>query len=406
MSPKIRRHRHIAFGLLFLVMMLVGISNSMLFVVLPYLTRQLGAGEMYIGLIFAGSSLLYMFFSPFWGWRSDVSGRRPVLLIGILGNGFSLLAMGLVSAWIGSGAATAAIALLLLALSRAIYGLVGSSMQPAAQAYIVDRTDRTERTTALSLLAAGAGLGTVIGPPLAAWLSSGFGVANAIYVLVALSVVFFATVSIGLPERRKPMARRLSGSALLDLIVDPRLRILLVIGALSWMGQGVFLQTLLFFLSDRLQATASEVLPISGTILASGAISVLVLQFGLIPVLKPSPKQLMVAGAALAAFGSGLMIFVSSVWVIGLAFLLAASGFGLLRPGISSAASLRVRDHEQGGAAGLIGATAGAGFLLAPFTGLALYQFIGPFAPFALLSVTLSLALLLAIFQPIDQNSD
>ncbi len=387
-------------------MLLVGVSNSMLFVILPYLTRQLGAGEMYIGLIFAASSMLYMFFSPFWGWRSDHFGRRPILLIGILGNGFSLLAMGLVSSWIESGMATAAIALVLLALSRAIYGLVGSSMQPAAQAYIVDRTSRAERTVLLSLLAAGAGLGTALGPPLAAWLGSGFGVPNAMYFLVALSVVFFASVSIGLPEHKKPTARRLSGRALLDMIVDTRLRTLLMIGALSWMGQGIFLQTLLFFLADRLGLTALQALPVSGTILAAGAISVLVMQFGCIPLFRPNPRRLMVVGAGLAASGAMLMIFAASVWIIALAFVLASSGFGLLRPGISSAASLRVFDHEQGGAAGLIGATAGAGFLLAPFTGLALYQFVGPFAPFALLSATLAGAVILAMIQPIDHSNE
>jgi MFS family permease len=395
-------NRHTAFFLLFCVMVLVGISNSMLFVVLPVLTRQLGAGEMYLGLIFAGSAGLYMFFSPFWGWRSDVSGRRPVLLFGILGNGASLLSMGLVSAWIGHGAATAGVALVFLALSRVIYGTIGSSMQPAAQAYIADRTERAERTAQLSLLAAGAGLGTAMGPPIAAWLSSGFGVPNAMYFLVGLSVLLFAIVSIGLPEHQRPERQTVSGREMLAMTVDSRVRSLLVIGTLSWMAHGVFLQTLLFYVSDRLHLASEQALVVSGIILALGAVGVLFVQFGIIPALKPNPRQLMISGALFAGAGAAMMIIAESRLGIGFAFVLASSGLGLLRPGMASAASLRVNEHEQGGAAGLVTATAGAGFMIAPFTGLALYQFVAPAAAYALLVCAFVLVLFFSLRQPVD----
>ncbi len=387
-------------------MVLVGASNSLLFVILPVLIRQLGAGELYMGLIFAGSSVLYMFFSPFWGWLSDRAGRRPVLLFGIIGNGLSLLAMGLVSAWIGSGAATAATALVLLALSRVIYGAIGCAMQPASQAYVADRSARFERTRLLSLLAAGAGLGTAIGPPLAAWLSTGFGVPRAMYFLVGVSVLFFAVIAIAMPEHQKPNRSIVTGKAMFALVVDKRLRVLLLIGTLSWMAHGVFLQTLLFYTSDRLALNAASALPISGTIFALGAIGVLMVQFGFIPLTKPNPRQLMTLGGFCAAVGAGLMILANTVWMIGLAFVLASIGSGLIRPGMSSAASLRVNEHEQGGAAGLVAATAGAGFMLAPFTGLALYQFVGPAATYSLILVSLSCVFVLSLLQPVDHETD
>ncbi|VAV86647.1 hypothetical protein MNBD_ALPHA06-1675 [hydrothermal vent metagenome] len=376
----------------------------MLFVVLPLLARDLNAGEMYVGLIFAGSAALYMFFSPFWGWRSDRIGRRPVLLLGILGIGGSLLAMGLVSAWIGRGMANAGTALILLALSRAIYGTIGSSLAPVTQAYIADRTSRAERTRLLALLAAGAGLGTALGPPLAAWLSHGFGVANALFMLVAVSALLFAIVAIALPEHQMPAARTVSGRAMIQLALHHKMRSLLVIGTFSWMAQGVFLQTLLFFVSDRLQMLTAQALPIAGIILAAGAMGALFVQFILIPLWRPNPRQLMRLGAFCAALGALLMIFTSNTWMIGTAFVLASSGFGLIRPGMASAASLRVAEHEQGVGAGLVGATAGAGFMLAPFTGLALYQFVGPNATYGLLAIVLAVMFVLSLAQPLDRE--
>jgi len=389
-----------------MVMVLVGMSNSMLFVILPVLARELNAGEMYVGLVFAGSAALYMFFSPFWGWRSDQIGRRPVLLVGLLGNGLSLLTMALVANWIGTGAATAGAALVLLALSRAIYGIIGSSIQPAAGAYIAERTSRAERTKLLSLLVAGAGLGMTLGPPLAAWLSYGFGVPKAMFSLVGLSAILFVLVAIGLPERRNPEQQIGPKRAMLAMAIDPRLRALLLIGTLGWMAHGVFLQTLLFFISDRLHLTIVQALPISGMILAFGAMGVLAVQFVLIPLWRPNPRRLMASGGVLAAMGALLMSIATNSWLIGLAFVLASSGFGLLRPGMASAASLRVADDEQGMAAGLVGATAGAGFVLAPFTGLALYQFVGPVATYALLVVVLAWVFVLASAQPVDIETE
>jgi MFS family permease len=402
----IQTSRHIPFALLFTVMVLIGMSNSMMFVILPALTRELGAGEMYVGLIFAGSSILYIFFSPFWGWWSDIIGRRPVVLIGVLGNGFFLLAMGLVAAWIVKDSLSASAALVLLALSRAIYGAFGSAVQPASQSYIADRTSRHERTVSLSLLAAGAGVGTAIGPPLAAWISHSFGVPNSMYFLVAISLILFALVAIGMPERKKPSQQTVSGSSLVSLIFDIRLRTLLIIGAIGWMGYGVFLQTLLFVLSDRLGLLVIHAIPLAGIIMAIGALGVLTVQFIIIPILSPSPRALVITGSLSTIFGSAIMVFAGSQWLIGLAFLLASAGFGAIRPGMSGAASLRVGEHEQGAAAGLLGSTAGAGFLLAPFTGLALYQFFGSSVPYLFLCGSLAIVFVMAIFQPADNESD
>ena len=70
-------------------------------------------------------------------------------------------------------------------------------------------------------------------------------------------------------------------------------------------------------------------------------------------------------------------------------------GFGLARSGFTAGASLAVEPEEQGRAAGLTTATAGLGFLIAPVTGLWLYQTVMPSAPFQLNAVLALAGLLL-----------
>ena len=59
-------------------------------------------------------------------------------------------------------------------------------------------------------------------------------------------------------------------------------------------------------------------------------------------------------------------------------------GFGLIRTGTASGASLVVNPEEQGAVAGLIGATAAIGIIFVPVTAMALYSYVDPAAPYIL----------------------
>src|SRR3712207_6323802 len=90
-------------------------------------------------------------------------------------------------------------------LSRSIYGLAGSASNPAAQAYVADRTTREERTNALALLASAFGLGTVLGPAVAPFLAlPPFGLLGPLVFFVVLAAALFVLTSRGLVEERPP----------------------------------------------------------------------------------------------------------------------------------------------------------------------------------------------------------
>lgn len=389
--------RRRAFILLFAALLVMGASNSMLFVVLPTVTRAMGTGDIFVGLIFAGSSLFYMFCSPLWGALSDTMGRRPVLLAGIAGNTAALAAIALVTGAALSGKVWPLLAVALFAAARMLYGAIGSAIAPAAQAYIADRTARRERTRLMSSLTAGAGLGTAIGPPLAAWAGRLIGVASFIFALAGVSAAMLVLIALLLPEHRAPTPREPGPRRLLALARDRRLLPFLLVGVGVWVAQGVFLQTVLFYLLDRAHLPSPRAMLVSGWILGAGALLVFGAQFVLIPLFRLRPRLLMATGASLTGLGALAMLLSTGVWSIGASFLLASLGAGLSRPGMVSGASLSVEPQEQGAAAGLATATAGAGFFLSPFTGLALYQFAGPTAAYGTIAALMGGIALLAL---------
>jgi MFS family permease len=178
--PPVRSDNRRAFALLFGCLVCIGIGQSMLFSILPPAARAIGISPFQVSTIFATSASIWVFVSPMWGRRSDVSGRRPVLLIGLLGYALSMTLLATVIE-IGTLALLPPLIIYpLLIASRSVFALIGSGTGPASQAYIADRTTRAERTAGVSLVSAAMGLGETLGPGLGALLAS-IGVLAPIY---------------------------------------------------------------------------------------------------------------------------------------------------------------------------------------------------------------------------------
>ncbi|GAG25318.1 unnamed protein product, partial [marine sediment metagenome] len=62
------------------------IGFSVLIPVLPLFAERLGASPFQIALILTVYALAQLFFLPAWGWVSDRVGRRPVILVSLLGT--------------------------------------------------------------------------------------------------------------------------------------------------------------------------------------------------------------------------------------------------------------------------------------------------------------------------------
>src|ERR1700678_2093106 len=51
----------------------------------PYLAEAYGASPLQVGLLMSVYSLMQFLFSPLWGQISDRIGRRPIILVSLLG---------------------------------------------------------------------------------------------------------------------------------------------------------------------------------------------------------------------------------------------------------------------------------------------------------------------------------
>ena len=390
------------FILLFLVMLTIAAGNTALQSVLPALGRSLKVPDSAVAAAFSVSALLWVVSAPFWANRSDRHGRRAMILLGVGGFTISLLLCGIVltagiNGWIGGTAA-----FLTFILGRLIYGSFGSAAPPAVQALVAGRTTREERTRALTLLGSAFGLGTILGPAIAPYLTLGhvggieIGLAGPAYFGAAFGACIFLAVRRMLPNdliaepgthgaanAYPSIGGQASGASVTAAThshdqrvgyADPRIRAWMIMGLVMGHAQAMTGQAIGFLVIDRLNVAPIEALQPTGIVLMMGAGSSLLVQWGLIPLLNLTPRRLVLAGLMVAAIGTAMTGIATSLYGIALAYAIASAGFGFIRPGFTAGSSLAVGPESQGSVAGKVTSINGASFVLGPSIGVGLYE--------------------------------
>ena len=405
------------FLLLYAAMLVAAAGNTALQSVMPAIGREIGIADFWVAIAYTWSALLWVVLAPFWAEKSDRHGRKALTLMGVSGFIVSMLLCGLALVAGLHGLIGGVATFVLFAIFRAIYGGLGCATPSATQAYLASRTRRSGRVAALSALSSSFGLGTIIGPALAPMFVLPFiGLPGPLFAFSAIGLIVFAAIWAWLPDDRlgrrsgrgaamsypslattptgasvvaatSPKQRRLKWN-------DRRIRPWIIAGVAAGHAQAATLTCLGFFIIDRLalEPHGSEG-PIS-IVMMAGASATLAAQWGLIPRLGVSPRDLILWGAVIAAAGLAATMVATDLYGITIGFALASTGFGLTRPGFTGGASLAVPLAEQGAVAGVITAANGISFVAAPAIGMALYA-IDPHIPFAasaLLLVALAVA--------------
>ncbi|MGB1567422.1 MAG: MFS transporter, partial [Candidatus Poseidoniaceae archaeon] len=154
-----------ALVVLFLVTMIDMIGFGIVIPFLTYLVEDLAAGQnitaigLWVGLLMTSYSAAQFLFSPIWGGLSDRIGRRPVLMIGLVGNTVFFTMFGLANT-------------LMMALAARFLAGVFNGNIAVARAYIGDVSTPKQLATRMGLIGAAFGLGFTIGPFLGGELSS------------------------------------------------------------------------------------------------------------------------------------------------------------------------------------------------------------------------------------------
>ncbi len=351
----------------------VAIGQSLVFAILPPLGREVQLSEVQITSIIAVSALVFGFSSPFWGRYSDRVGRKPVILIGLLGYTFGTLGfastfqvaiMGLVSAGVGF--------YVLVLVSRCAQSVIMSATMPACTAYAADHSGPEQRVKAMAKLGAANSLGTILGPAVSGALAT-FGLLAPLFFAGFLTAVAAVITALKLP--RTPPEDLTARAVRTRLrFRDPRIVRYLVAAVGLFMGFAGIQQTLGFSVQDRLLLTGIETAQMTGAALMISAIFAFAAQWLLVARLNLEPEQFILIGLIsliCAAFFVG--IFESfPLLAVGMAFM--GTGLGLSMPSISAGASLAVTPHEQGAVAGLVSACPALGFGAGPPIAGWLYQ--------------------------------
>ncbi|WP_428909018.1 MFS transporter [Niallia sp. Krafla_26] len=141
-----------ALPILFAVMFLVMAGFGIIIPVLPFYAEEVGASPTQLGLLMAVYSLTQLIFAPMWGRISDRIGRKPVIMVGILGLTISFFLTGISTE------------LWMLFVARIIGGTLSSANMPTAMAYVADITSAEDRGKGMGIIGAATGLGFVFGP--------------------------------------------------------------------------------------------------------------------------------------------------------------------------------------------------------------------------------------------------
>ena len=145
-----------ALGFIFITVVLDILGIGLVIPILPKLVEQLAGGDIShgaraYGILAALYSLMQFVFAPVLGSLSDRFGRRPVILVSLLGSALDYLLL----AW--------APTLPWFFLARVVSGITGANFA-AATAYIADISPPEKRAANFGIIGAAFGAGFVFGP--------------------------------------------------------------------------------------------------------------------------------------------------------------------------------------------------------------------------------------------------
>jgi DHA1 family tetracycline resistance protein-like MFS transporter len=353
------------FGTIWLAVALDLVGFGIVLPILPRYAERFGATPAVAGALVATFSLGQLLFSPVLGRLSDRIGRRPVLVLSLMGTAVGSLVTGLAgSLWV-------------LFAGRIIDGVSGASVS-VAQAAVADVASPEERARLLGLLGAAFGIGFVAGPAVGALAALG-GPHVPFLVAAALAGANAVVAARRLPETR-PTAPR-GGEAGSPAATGVReVGDLLVLAFVALVAFSAFEATFALFGQDRLGLTEVSTYAVFAVV----GLAIAVVQGGVVhPVVaRLGERGALAAGLTLNAAGLALVAATHSWWELAPALGLLTVGQGLAMPALAAALAARAHGGERGRLLGLQQSAGGLARSIGPAAGGLAYQHVGVAAPY------------------------
>jgi len=384
-----------AVGFIFITLLIDITGWGIILPVVPKLVAELIHGDIteaatyggWLGFAYAFTQFIC---APLVGNLSDRFGRRPILLISLLGFGLDYLLLALAPSvgWLFVG--------------RILAGLTGASISTASS-YIADVSTDETRTKNFGLIGAAFGLGFIIGPVMGGLLGH-YGARIPFYVASVLCLLNFLYGYFILPEsldkkRRRPFEwKRANPVGSLKLLAKhPKISSLVLALILVYIGLHAVQSNWHFFTMYKFQWSERTV---------GLSLGVLGLLLGLVQGVlirwtapKLGEQKSIYYGLIFYAVGLLLFSFAGEGWMM-LLFLIPYSLGGICGPSLQSMISKSIPANQQGELKGALTSLVSATSIVGPpmMTNLFYYftqdkapfQFSG--APFLLASILMMLS--------------
>ncbi|MEO0869185.1 MAG: MFS transporter [Cyanobacteria bacterium J06642_11] len=188
--------------------------------VLPLFIEQFGATGQQIGLVMASFAIGLLTMRPIMARMTDKSGRKPVLLIGLLAISIAPLLYWLVpfvpeqtlEVSLGTYAWTVNLAIVLLIFFRAFHGLSIAAFVTAYSALVADLAPPAQRGEVIGYMSLVNPIGMAVGPALGGYLQASAGFAQVFFAMAMMGAIgFVCAVIITEPVREIESSHRRDG---------------------------------------------------------------------------------------------------------------------------------------------------------------------------------------------------
>jgi DHA1 family tetracycline resistance protein-like MFS transporter len=357
---------------------------------LPFYALHFGASAFVVGVLAMSFSLMQFLFAPVWGRLSDVIGRRPVILIGLIGSAVSYLTFGL------------AHSLALLFVSRCLAGVAGANI-PTAQAFIADSTTPENRAKGMGMVGAAFGLGFIFGPAIGGFLSQWGYQAPALFASALSFLNFLAALFLlpeSLPPGRRAQSKRVGRLQAFERALSrPRLPTVLVVFFLIVSAFASFESMFALYSRARFGFNALTI----GYLFAWVGIVLAVVQCLLVGrvVKRIGEHRLAPTAVAVLSVGLGLVSCAPNVAARAAVCAGIAVGMGFQSPSMLSVISQLSDPADQGSAFGVSQSLGSLARIVGPLWGGFVFDRFGHTAPFisAAALMLIAFALSLAAFR-------
>ncbi|MGB5919503.1 MFS transporter [Arcobacter sp.] len=353
------------------------VSSMMAFLaVVGPIIRKLNLQEWHAGIMVALAGVAWMFLSRFWGKKSDIFGRKNILLLTVFGFFMSYLLLALFVNYAVITPPLVIISFVVLIITRLLIGVFYSAVPPVCNALIADKVKANKRTSYMASLGASNGLGMILGPIIGGTLAT-YGLAIPLYTAAILPLIAVFIVFFFLDKDIK--IEKIEDTPLHFL--DKRLRLPMIASFITMFSIVTSQICLGFFILDKFQMNEMQAAKVTGYILAIIGIIFILTQIVVSKLKSIEPITWLTLGATFSALGYLLIGIINTKEELTIAFGIGTIGLGMIMPAFLAITANSVETHEQGIAAGTVSSAQGFGIIVGPLLSTLLYS-INPNFPF------------------------